>query len=249
MQKKDSNKSKLGYHVALDIYLSIKNGVYPLESWLPAENRLVLKYGVGRNTVREALHLLNVGGFILTTHGSGSQVISTIGNLLNPIFEDEIVSKQQLLLDLYDYRKSIEVEAAGKAALRRSDADIAQMRQNLIDLEATIERGENFAQCGFAFHKLISGASNTGFALNLLQNIQNQILEVMDRLALTVYAAEETLNYHKNLYNVIQSGNAEKARKAMTDDMNNAREQLVWAINHEPKVMLLGEWINVNRPA
>jgi GntR family transcriptional repressor for pyruvate dehydrogenase complex len=249
MQKKDSNKSKLGYHVALDIYLSIKNGVYPLESWLPAENRLVLKYGVGRNTVREALHLLNVGGFILTTHGSGSQVISTIGNLLNPIFEDEIVSKQQLLLDLYDYRKSIEVEAAGKAALRRSDADIAQMRQNLIDLEATIERGENFAQCGFAFHKLISVASNTGFALNLLQNIQNQILEVMDRLALTVYAAEETLNYHKNLYNVIQSGNAEKARKAMTDDMNNAREQLVWAINHEPKVMLLGEWINVNRPA
>ena len=249
MQKKDSNKSKLGYHVALDIYLSIKNGVYPLESWLPAENRLVLKYGVGRNTVREALHLLNVGGFILTTHGSGSQVISTIGNLLNPIFEDEIVSKQQLLLDLYDYRKSIEIEAAGKAALRRSDADIAQMRQNLIDLEATIERGENFAQCGFAFHKLISGASNTGFALNLLQNIQNQILEVMDRLALTVYAAEETLNYHKNLYNVIQSGNAEKARKAMTDDMNNAREQLVWAINHEPKVMLLGEWINVNRPA
>ncbi|MGA1082569.1 MAG: GntR family transcriptional regulator, partial [Candidatus Nanopelagicales bacterium] len=70
MQKKDSNKSKLGYHVALDIYLSIKNGVYPLDSWLPAENRLVLKYGVGRNTVREALHLLNVGGFILTTHGS-----------------------------------------------------------------------------------------------------------------------------------------------------------------------------------
>lgn len=249
MQKKDANKSKLGYHVALDIYLSIKNGVYPLDSWLPAENRLVLKYGVGRNTVREALHLLNVGGFVLTTHGSGSQVISTIGNLLNPIFEDEIVSKQQLLLDLYDYRKSIEVEAAGKAAMRRSDEDIAQMRQNLIDLEATIDRGENFAQCGFAFHKLISVASNTGFALNLLQNIQNQILEVMDRLALTIYAAEETLNYHKNLYNVIQSGNAEKARKAMTDDMNNAREQLVWAINHEPKVMLLGEWINVNRPA
>jgi GntR family transcriptional repressor for pyruvate dehydrogenase complex len=247
--KKDLNKSNLGYHVALDIYINIRNGVYPLESWLPAENRLVSKYNVGRNTLRQALHLLNVGGFIHTRHGSGSQVISSIGNMLNPIFEDEIVSKQQLLLDLYDYRKSIEVEAAGKAAMRRTEDDLKRMRENLVNLEDTIQRGENFAQCGFAFHKLISCASNSAFALNLLQNIQNQILEVMDRLAVTIYAAEETLNYHKNLYSSMVTGSAEKARNAMTEDMENARDQLVWAINHEPKVMLIEPWKNLNKPA
>lgn len=248
MHKKDL-KSNLGYLVALDIYMNIKNGVYPLEAWLPAENRLVSKYNVGRNTVRQALHLLNLGGFIQTRHGSGSQVISTIGNLMTPVFEQEAVSKQQLLLDLYDYRKAIEVEAAGKAALRRNDEDLRLMRENLVQLEATIDAGENFAQCGFAFHKLISSASNTGFAINLLQNIQNQILEVMDRLAVTIYAAEETLNYHKNLYNVLVSGNSEKAKKAMAEDMENARDQLVWAINHEPKLMLLGPWDSVNKSA
>lgn len=248
MQKKDL-KSNLCYLVALDIYMNIKNGVYPLEAWLPAENRLVSKYNVGRNTVRQALHLLNIGGFIQTRHGSGSQVTSSIGNLMNPIFEDEVVSKQQLLLDLYDYRKVIEVEAAGKAAIRRNEEDLGLMRENLIMLESTIDRGENFAQCGFDFHKLISSASNTGFAINLLQNIQNQILEVMDRLAVTIYAAEETLSYHKNLYNVLVTGNSEKARKAMSEDMESAREQLVWAIDHEPKLMLLGPWDNVNKSA
>lgn len=249
MQKKDLNKSKLSYHVALDIYMNIKNGLYPLESWLPAENRLVSKYNVGRNTVREALHYLNLGGFIHTIHGSGSQVVSTIGNVINPIFEDEIVSKQQLLLDLYDYRKVIEVEAAGKAAIRRTDEDLQKMRENLIKLEATIEKGENFAECGFAFHKLISASSYSGFALNLLQNIQNQIMEVMDRLAITLYAAEETITYHKNLYNCLASGNSEKAKKAMTADMENARDQLVWAINHEPNIMLIEPWRNLNKPA
>lgn len=249
MPKTDLNKSKLSYHLALDIYMNIKNGVYPLESWLPAENRLVSKYNVGRNTVREALHYLNLGGFIHTIHGSGSQVISTIGNLLNPVFEDEIVSKQQLLLDLYDYRKVIEVEAAGKAAIRRTDEDLKKMRENLVRLEATIEKGENFAECGFAYHKLISASSYSGFAINLLQNIQNQIMEVMDRLALTLYAAEETVTFHKNLYNALASGNSDKARKAMTCDMENAREQLVWSINHEPKIMLIEPWGNLNKPA
>lgn len=248
MHKKDS-KSNLGYLVALDIYMNIKNGFYPLEVWLPAENRLVSKYGVGRNTVRQALHLLSIGGFIETRHGSGSQVTSSVGSLLNPIFEDEVVSKQQLLLDLYDYRKVIEVEAAGKAAIRRSEDDLRSMRQNLVLLEGTINKGENFAQCGFAFHKLISTASNTGFAINLLQNIQNQILEVMDRLAVTVNAAEETLNYHKNLYNVLVTGNSEKAKKAMSEDMDNARDQLVWAIDHEPKLMLLGPWLHDSKTA
>lgn len=249
MQKRDINKSKLSYHVALDIYMNIKNGLYPLDSWLPAENRLVSKYNVGRNTVREALQYLNVGGFIHTIHGSGSQVISTIGNVLNPIFEDAIVSKQQLLLDLYDYRKVIEVEAAGKAAIRRSDEDLKKMRENLVKLEATIEKGENFAECGFAFHKMISVASNSGFALNLLQNIQNQIMDVMDRLAITLYAAEETVTYHKNLYSCLASGNSEKARKAMIADMENARDQLVWAINHEPKIMLFEPWENITKLA
>jgi GntR family transcriptional repressor for pyruvate dehydrogenase complex len=249
LPKSDQNKTKLSYHLALDIYMNIKNGVFPLESWLPAENRLVSKYNVGRNTVREALHLLNIGGFIHTLHGSGSQVISSIGNLLNPIFEDEIVSKQQLLLDLYDYRKVIEVEAAGKAAIRRTDEDLKKMRENLVRLEATIEKGENFAECGFAYHKLISASSNSGFAINLLQNIQNQIMEVMDRLAITLYAAEETITFHKNLYSAMASGSSEKARKAMTADMENARDQLVWAINHEPKIMLIEPWGTLHKLA
>ena len=51
-------------------------GVYTVGSWLPSETELAGEYGVSVSTIRQALRLLSLLGFIQTLHGKGSRVLS-----------------------------------------------------------------------------------------------------------------------------------------------------------------------------
>lgn len=66
-------------HKYLSLFTAIRNDiilkVYPPESLLPTENHLMEQYGVGRNTVRRAMKMLQDEGYIATRRGSGSLVV------------------------------------------------------------------------------------------------------------------------------------------------------------------------------
>lgn len=56
------------------LYTDIMNGVYPSETYLPGETALSEKYGVSRNTLRQALAILNEDGLIIKSQGKGTFV-------------------------------------------------------------------------------------------------------------------------------------------------------------------------------
>lgn len=56
------------------LYLDITNGVYPQGEYLPSESILAEKYNVSRNTLRQALAILNEDGLIVKTQGRGTKV-------------------------------------------------------------------------------------------------------------------------------------------------------------------------------
>ena len=61
------------------IYQSLKtkieSGKYPFQSYLPSEHELIGTYSCTRNTVRRALSLLRMEGYIVSQHGKGAQVM------------------------------------------------------------------------------------------------------------------------------------------------------------------------------
>ena len=61
-----------------------------------------------------------------------------------------------MLLDIYDFRRAIEIEIVAKAAVRRKPANLDSMALNLIVMEDRISRGVEFAVCGFDFHKEVA---------------------------------------------------------------------------------------------
>lgn len=56
------------------LYTDIMNGVYPPETYLPGETALSETYGVSRNTLRQALAILNEDGLIIKSQGKGTFV-------------------------------------------------------------------------------------------------------------------------------------------------------------------------------
>lgn len=74
MGAKKSTKRK--YHKIRDfIKKRIQTGKYPVNSYLPSENEICVKFNTTRTTVRKALDELLKEGFIEKEHGRGSRVV------------------------------------------------------------------------------------------------------------------------------------------------------------------------------
>lgn len=69
-------RKKLPAYISLynSLYQELVNGVYPGRSTLPSENELSRRYKVSRNTLRQALAILEQDGYIKKHQGSGTIV-------------------------------------------------------------------------------------------------------------------------------------------------------------------------------
>ena len=60
------------------LYKDITDGVYPPNETLPGETALSQKYGVSRNTLRQALAILHEDGMIIKSQGKGTLVAPNV---------------------------------------------------------------------------------------------------------------------------------------------------------------------------
>ena len=58
-----------------EIKHGIRDGAFPIGSFLPTENDLCLQYSVSRTTVRKALGMLENEGYLRITQGRGTEVL------------------------------------------------------------------------------------------------------------------------------------------------------------------------------
>jgi DNA-binding FadR family transcriptional regulator len=114
---------------------------------LPTEPQLCARSGVSRSTVREALRLLASQHLVVTTRGvtGGSFVAEPtpgqLGGLLTTGLQLLLTSGTVSTQDWLEVRETFEVPAAGLAARRRTDDQLARLEATLSDPDHTdVER-------------------------------------------------------------------------------------------------------------
>jgi GntR family transcriptional repressor for pyruvate dehydrogenase complex len=121
----------------------IASGVLRPGDRLPTEPQLSARTGLSRSTVREALRLLASQNLIVTTRGvtGGSFVAqptpAQLGDLLSTGMRLLMTSGTVSIEQWLELRHTFEVPAAGLAALRRADADVARLAETLLDPDRT----------------------------------------------------------------------------------------------------------------
>lgn len=125
---------------------------------LPTEQEIVATTGVSRTVVREALASLRARGLITTRQGLGAFVAAEASSRPFQIVPRDIETIDEVLRVL-ELRMGVEVEAAGLAAARRSDADLERMRACLAALDAAIDAGESGAGEDSRFHRTVLAAT------------------------------------------------------------------------------------------
>jgi DNA-binding FadR family transcriptional regulator len=125
--------------LAEDLREQITSGRLRPGQRLPTEPELCIRSGVSRSTVREALRLLSSQHLIVTTRGvtGGSYVAkpdaATLAESLARGVNLMVSATSVGVGELMEVRDMLEVPAAGLAAGRRTDADLAALAKALFD--------------------------------------------------------------------------------------------------------------------
>jgi DNA-binding FadR family transcriptional regulator len=97
---------------------------------LPSESEIMAQFEVSRTVVREALSRLQAAGAVETRHGIGTFVLPARDPHNFSLGSVDLATVGDVIA-LLELRISLETEAAGLAAQRRTDAQLAQMQTAL----------------------------------------------------------------------------------------------------------------------
>lgn len=151
------------------IRTEIESGHWPVGERIPTEPELTLLTGTGRNTVREAVQSLVHVGMLERRQGSGTFVMAD--SVVTGAVRQQVGRAQRQ--ELLELRLALDVTAATLAATRRDDADIAEMRGLIAEMEDHSERGDitAYSRADAALHRSIVTATHNTLYAELYQTL------------------------------------------------------------------------------
>jgi len=183
---------------------------------IPPEAELAERFGVGRNTVREAIRVLSHSRMLEVRQGDGTYVRSEI---------DPAETLRSLsgvaLTDHLELQRVLETEAARFAARRATASDIASM-QTLLDARHPHSRGVVLAEQEMvkfldgdgAFHQAVAIASHNEALQALYGHFVATIREQTQRILSAGGLPEPDVEAHQRIIDAIAAHDEEAAAAA-----------------------------------
>ena len=152
----------------------IRAGEWPLGAKLPGETTLAPQLGVGRSTVREALHQLAGKGVVQSRQGAGVFITSL------DVSEDwELVLRRVDIVSVLEARIAIETSAASLAAIRRTPADLQMLRTTLAQRRVPGQSVTAHIDADMALHRAIVMACHNEVLLELFDGFVPRVRQAM----------------------------------------------------------------------
>jgi DNA-binding FadR family transcriptional regulator len=203
----------------------VRGEIKPGDS-MPSEEELATQFDVSRPVIREAVKELAVIGLVESRQGRSTRVApESEWNQFDPrvlYARSEIGAVDEALLELLELRRLIEAGAAGLAAARRSEHDLAAMDAALRDMRASLNDPEGFTDGDIQFHDAVLRATGNQLLLHLMDLI-GPLIRVGRRISLDrrPEGPADSLRGHEEIYAAVKAGDVDNSRKAM-------REHLSW---------------------
>jgi DNA-binding FadR family transcriptional regulator len=216
-----------------DVCRMISQGVVKPGDKLPTELELMAVGGVSRATVREALSRLQVSGIVETRRGIGTFVLNLPGSTVSRLDPATIVTLQDVIAIL-DVRISFEIEAAGLAALRRTDAQLASIEEAVKRFEHACDTSGSIV-ADFQFHLQIAQASNNRYFVDIITHFGTSMFPRarLDTVAIArldrQQKHERLVREHAHIFDAVARGDYDAARAAMRIHLANSRARVVKA--------------------
>jgi GntR family transcriptional repressor for pyruvate dehydrogenase complex len=210
----------------------IARGEYGAEERLPSEHDLARSFGVSRPVIRLALGRLREEGLIYSRQGAGSfvhaarQAAQSRHNVLGFTPIETIADIQRC----FEFRLTIEPDAAFHAAQRRSDADLDVIRSAIRGLEEATRGLQHRDDVDFIFHRAIAQASSNHYYVTAFTALHGHIAVGMKLHGLSLMNARPKLELvfqeHLAIFQAVRDRQPDAAEAAMRAHLEGSRDRL-----------------------
>jgi GntR family transcriptional regulator, transcriptional repressor for pyruvate dehydrogenase complex len=203
----------------------------PGDKLLP-ERELAEKLQVSRPSVREAIRMLEMLGFIEIRPRDGTFVRNTNpAEMIQPLAV-LLTAEKSSLLEMFEVRRIHETANAGLAAERASEQEIRQLATALRNMKERLnvkdsERGEKH---DIEFHSLIAEATHNALLTRLFRNISEEFSRAVSVARRGLYADEgnpqKIIDQHRRIYQAIKKRDPEMATRRMLEHLSYAEREM-----------------------
>lgn len=180
---------------------------------LPSERRLSEMLGVARETLRQALRVLEGSGQIVVHRGSrGGATVQEVPADRRLLLE-AVVESTDKIMELVEFRMVVESAAASLAATRRSEDDLLAMETAQHTLSNSSEQNE-CRHSDTEFHLAIARACGNEEIYQAVEEARFKMFDSIDVLGFD-FMRDASLNAHERILEAIRAGESELAAAEM----------------------------------
>ena len=206
----------------------ILDGALQIGDRLPSEKELAQQFQVGRQTIREALRLLELSGFVTIQRGPGGgpvikdTILRRIGDLFTGAFRMHKITIDELT------RARLEIERVIlKFVFENADKqDLKALRENVATSEKRIADGRMGTEYNADFHTLLAKATQNEVFVIVMESIMAVHLDLLSRTGADLETSREVVRGHGRLLDAIEAGDREGAYSLLKDHVVEVKERL-----------------------
>lgn len=204
---------------------NIESGNWKVGEKIPSENQLTASLKVSRASVRQAISQLAGIGVLETVHGKGTYLIDNeikdIMSNKSKITAEDCKDVEKVL----EFRRIVESEACYIATQKCSEALIGKLEKSVNTMKESKEDVEKFVSADIRFHQTICKATENP----LLEKSLNRVFEENRRsqqLTRKTFGYHNGIHYHERILTAMKEKDADEARQAMYEHLQNGIERL-----------------------
>jgi DNA-binding FadR family transcriptional regulator len=197
---------------------SIRTGQLRSGERLPTERELGSAFGVSRGVVREAVKVLGALGLVEARQGSGIYVLHDIPTVTRA-FTLSVSPDTESVERLFEFRRTLEVEAAALAAVRRTETQLAEIVAASEETARAVEAGDLDAFGAFdnLFHASVARASGNPYFEVAVATARQMQQDVVPFISDRIGSVRSAIWHHRAISEAIGAHNPEAAARAMAE--------------------------------
>lgn len=218
----------LADRITISLRDDIADGRYASGQQLPAGKDLAQNFGVSITVIREALSRLKADGLIASWQGKGVFVAADGINRPFRLVKSGVAPRA--LLEVFELRMGVEVQAASLAAQRRTSRDLNQMARCLKAMKPKQKSFEEALSADVEFHRSIAVATRNPLIVSFVEFLQPHLREAIALARATSAKKAETeaaaYREHCDIYEAIMARDKRRASTAVRNVLEGSLRRL-----------------------
>ena len=231
------SRTRLHASVSEDVAAAIVAGEIPPGVFLPTEMNLAAQFGVSRTVIREAVKVLATKGLVEVLHGQGVRVLPPQSwNAFDPLIlhlRERNGGLLQLLRELLQVRRLVEIEVAALAAEMATAEELVELQRLLVQMDAAYDL-DAYNRLDLQLHDYLATITHNSLLPALLRPVSELLALGRDVTLKTRGTSTFAQTGHREIVEAVVQRDPAAARAAMERHLRLFEDDIQQAyLNHE----------------